>query len=96
MFFISFGDIRKVPKRRIAFFIILGWILGDILDTAGHPWDTMWRQGGRRGRHLEVILLSVFEAVFRDPKKATIATKWSMKVKVFHENDGFPKENSLF
>ena len=65
-------------------FIVSLLILGGILDTPGPAWDTVWRQGARRGPHLEVILLSVFEVVFRDLKKATIATKWSMKVTVFH------------
>ena len=72
MFLVSFGDIRKVKKRRIAFFIILGWIWGDILDTAGHPWDTVWRHGGRRGLHLKVTLMSVLHDVFRDPTAGTI------------------------
>ena len=70
--FVSFGDIRKVLKRRIAFFIILGWILGGILDKAGHPWDTVWRHGGRRGLHLKVILMYVLHDVFRDPTEGTI------------------------
>ena len=65
--FVSFGDIQKMLKRRIAFFIIFGWILGDILDTAEHPWDTVWHHGGRRGPHLKVILMSVLHDVFRDP-----------------------------
>ena len=33
--FVSFCDVRRVSKPTIAFVIILGWILGGILDTPG-------------------------------------------------------------
>ena len=79
---VNFRELQKLLKCRLAIFIVFLWILVGILDTPRPAWDTVWRQGGRRGRHLEVILLSVFEAVFRDPKKATIATTWSIKVTV--------------
>ena len=87
---------QKLLKCRLAISIVFQPILGGILDTPGPAWDTVWRQGGRRGRHLEVILLSVFEAVFRDPQKATIATKWTIKVTIFHRKWWFSLERTHF
>ena len=63
-----------------SFFIILEWILGGILDTLGHPWDTMWSHGRRRGPYLRVILVTVLNDIFRDPIGGTIQAKWTRKV----------------
>ena len=67
--FINFREVQQLLKWRLAILIVFYRFWEAFWTPRDPPWDTMWSQGGRRGRHLEVILLFVFQAILGSQKK---------------------------